>query len=165
MESHKTNMRKALTYAEQAYKIKEVPVGAVIVNEENEVIGWGFNDRELTQDATRHAEINAIKMATENVGSWRLENTTMYVTLEPCPMCSGAIIQSRIPRVIFGAYDFKGGCAGSVMNILENEKFNHNPQVIGGILETECSQILKDFFAELRKGNNNISREIDDEVM
>lgn len=151
MNLHEENMMKALVYAQKAYALNEVPVGAVIVDETNEIIGWGFNDRELTQDATRHAEINAIKMATETVGSWRLEKTTIYVTLEPCAMCSGAIMQSRIPRVVYGAFDLKGGCVGSVLNLLDNKRFNHNPEVISGILEADCSQILKNFFAQLRK--------------
>lgn len=148
---HEENMRTALTYAKKAYELNEVPVGAIIINEKNEIIGWGYNDREQTQDATRHAEINAIKMATKKLGSWRLENTTIYVTLEPCPMCSGAIIQSRIPTVVFGAFDQKGGCAGTVVNLFQVEKFNHQPTVVAGVLENECAQLLKDFFKKLRK--------------
>ena len=143
-------MQIALEYAQKAAALDEVPVGAIVVDECEKIIGWGFNDRELTQDATRHAEINAIKMATKHVGSWRLEKTTLYVTLEPCPMCSGAIIQSRIPRIVYGATDPKGGCVGSVYDLLREHKFNHHPEVTSGVLEESCSQILKDFFKKLR---------------
>lgn len=145
------NMRIALDYAQQAYSLGEVPIGAIVVDENNTVIGHGFNDRETTQDATRHAEIIAIQQATQNVQSWRLDKCTLYVTLEPCPMCSGAIIQSRIARVVFGAHDPKGGCAGSIVDLLSNLSFNHNPEVASGVLATECGQILKDFFKQLRK--------------
>jgi tRNA(adenine34) deaminase len=147
---HEDNMRKALAYAETAAQQKEVPVGAIIVDADNVVIGWGYNDREQTQQATGHAELNAIAMAARHVGSWRLEETTMYVTLEPCAMCSGAILQSRIPRIFFGAYDPKAGCAGSVVNLFNVDKFNHRPEIVGGLLEETSRAMLQQFFKELR---------------
>lgn len=145
------NMQIALKLAELAASELEVPIGAIIVNEANEVIGRGYNTRESTQNAINHAEIVAIQEATKNIGSWRLENCTLYVTLEPCPMCSGAIIQSRIPRVVFGAMDPKGGTVGSLLNLLTDYPFNHKPTVVTGILATECSEILKCFFQKIRK--------------
>jgi len=148
---HEEHMRQALEYAKQAALQKEVPVGAIIIDENNEIIGWGYNDREQTQNATRHAEMNAIEMATQHVGSWRLEKTKMYVTLEPCAMCGGAILQARIPFVFFGAYDPKAGCAGSILNLFTVDKFNHHPEVVGGILETASRELLQNFFKELRK--------------
>jgi len=147
---HEENMRKALAYAEQATRQEEVPVGAVIVNARNEIIGWGHNDREQTQQAIRHAEMNAIVMAAQQMGSWRLENTTMYVTLEPCAMCSGAILQARIPFIFFGAYDPKGGCAGSVLDLFDIKQFNHRPEIIGGILEEASRALLQTFFRARR---------------
>jgi len=143
-------MRKALAYAEEAARQHEVPVGAIIVDAQNEVIGWGYNDREQTQRATGHAELNAIAMATKHVGSWRLEETTMYVTLEPCAMCSGAILQARIPYIFFAAYDPKAGCAGSVVNLFNVDKFNHRPEIVGGLLEEASRTLLQQFFKQLR---------------
>lgn len=143
-------MKIALDEARIAYENDEVPIGAIVVDENNTIIGRGHNDREQTQDATRHAEMIAIQMATKSVGSWRLEKCSLYVTLEPCPMCSGAIIQSRIKKVIFGASDPKGGCVGSVTNLLTNEKFNHNPEIVSGVLAEECGNILSRFFKKLR---------------
>lgn len=143
-------MYEALAYAKKAYLEEEVPVGAVITDSDNSIIGWGYNTREQTQNALKHAEINAIQMAAKNLNSWRLEDTTLYVTLEPCAMCSGAIIQARIPRIVFGAYDAKAGCAGSVINLFQVEKFNHHPEVIGGVLKTESSELLQSFFKKLR---------------
>jgi len=144
-------MRKALAYAEQAREQKEVPVGAIIVDRNNEVIGWGYNEREQTQQVSSHAEMNAIAMAAEHLGSWRLEETKLYVTLEPCAMCSGAILQARIPFVFFGAYDPKAGCAGSIVNLFNVDKFNHHPEVFGGLLEVEARTLLQDFFKALRR--------------
>uniref|UniRef100_UPI003F52576F tRNA adenosine(34) deaminase TadA n=1 Tax=Enterococcus lactis TaxID=357441 RepID=UPI003F52576F len=138
-------MRLALAEAKKAEVLHEVPIGAVVVLE-GEVIGKGYNLRETTQDATTHAEMLAIKEACEKVGSWRLENASLFVTLEPCPMCSGAMILSRVAEVYFGAYDPKGGTAGTLMNLLEDERFNHQAYVEGGILEDECGMILTDFF-------------------
>ena len=144
-------MREALALAELAAEELEVPIGAIVVDADNQIIGRGYNTREQTQNAINHAEILAIQQATEFLGSWRLENCTLYVTLEPCPMCSGAIIQSRIPRVVFGAMDPKGGAVGSLLNLLADYPFNHKPIVVTGVLATECSDILKQFFQKLRK--------------
>ena len=144
-------MKAALTEAKKAYLIDEVPVGAVIVYN-NKIIARGHNTREKEQSVLGHAEINAIQKASKKVGSWRLEDCEMYVTLEPCSMCSGAIIQSRIKNLYFGAYDPKTGACGSVLNLFEND-FNHKVNVKVGIMEDECSQIIKDFFKALRQKN------------
>ncbi|MGV3467139.1 MAG: tRNA adenosine(34) deaminase TadA [Heyndrickxia sp.] len=138
-------MRLALEEAKKAARINEVPIGAVIVLD-NEVVGSAYNLRETTQDATTHAEILAIQEACNRVGSWRLENAVLYVTLEPCPMCSGAIILSRIKRVVFGASDPKAGCVGSLMNLLDDKRFNHQCEVTSGILAKECGEMLSAFF-------------------
>ena len=143
-------MRLALAEAKKAEVLHEVPIGAVVVLE-GEVIGKGYNLRETTQDATTHAEMLAIKEACEKVGSWRLEDATLFVTLEPCPMCSGAILQSRIEHVVYGAKDPKGGCMESCMNMYEVKGFNHYPDVIGGVLEDECGSLLKTFFKRKRE--------------
>ncbi len=148
-------MKIALDEARIAYDNDEVPIGAIVVDENNNIIGRGHNDREQTQDATRHAEMIAIQMATKEIGSWRLEQCSLYVTLEPCPMCSGAIIQSRIKKVVFGASDPKGGCVGSIVNLLTNENFNHNPEVVSGILAEDCGKILSEFFRKLRQKSKN----------
>ena len=149
-------MKEALKEAKKAYAIEEIPVGCVIVKD-GKIIARGYNKRESVQDVTLHAEMIAIKKACKKLGSWRLEDCDMYVTLEPCPMCSGAIIQSRIKNVYFGAYDLKTGAAGSVFNLFDYP-FNHKVNVVGGVLERECSQIIKDFFKELRQKNvdNNL---------
>lgn len=144
-------MEAALELAKKAAIQNEVPIGAIVVDAKGKIIGRGYNDREETQSATRHAEIIAINEATEKIGSWRLEDCTLYVTLEPCPMCSGAILQSRIKKVVFGAMDPKAGAVGSVLNLLSDYPFNHSVEVEAGVLEKECSEILKMFFKELRK--------------
>ena len=144
-------MKAALKEARKAYLLGEVPVGAVIVYD-NKIIARGHNTRELAQSVLGHAEINAIKKASKKIGSWRLEDCDMYVTLEPCSMCSGAIIQSRIKNLYFGAYDLKTGASGSVFNLFDYP-FNHKVNVYGGIMEEECSRIIKDFFKELRQKN------------
>src|SRR5699024_3388287 len=127
----------------------EVPIGAVIVHE-NTVVGTGYNVRETTQETLSHAELIAIQKANKQIGSWRLEDCTLYVTLEPCPMCAGAIVQSRIKRVVFGAFDPKAGCAGSLMNLLEDPRFNHQAEAVHGVLGDACGRLLTDFFRELR---------------
>ena len=144
-------MKAALKEAVKAYQLGEVPVGAVIVYN-NKIIARGHNTRELSQSVLGHAEINAIKKASKKIGSWRLEDCDIYVTLEPCSMCSGAIIQSRIKSLYFGAYDLKTGACGSVFNLFDYP-FNHKVNVYGGIMEEECSRIIKDFFKELRQKN------------
>lgn len=143
-------MRLAIDQAKQAEQLGEVPIGAVIVYND-EVIARGYNLRETKQSALAHAELIAIEKANQQLGSWRLEESTLYVTLEPCPMCAGAIVQSRIKRVVFGASDPKAGCAGTIMNLLHEKKFNHQVDLTSGILENECSQLLKRFFQALRK--------------
>lgn len=143
-------MRQALAEAQKAYEEGEVPVGCIIVCE-NSIIGRGYNQREKLQDPTAHAEILAITSAASTLGSWRLENTKMYVTLEPCPMCAGAIILSRIPEVYFGAMDPKAGCCGTLMNLLADSRFNHQPIVVSGICANECGLLLTKFFQEIRQ--------------
>ena len=141
-------MKEALRLAQCAAQNGEVPVGAVIVKD-SEIIATGANRRESDQSPTAHAEIIAIQEASKSIGSWRLDGCTLYVTLEPCPMCMGAIINSRIEKVVFGAFDLKAGACGSVVN-LNKYAFNHHPEVIGGIMEDECGEILTDFFKKIR---------------
>lgn len=143
--SHQEWMRLALEQAHIAYHKGEVPIGALVVKD-GQVLAMSYNEKEQRHDPTAHAEILAIQRASEKLGNWRLEDATLYVTLEPCPMCAGAIIQARLKNLVFGASDFKGGGAGSVMNVLDVTRWNHRVEVIAGILEEECSQILKDFF-------------------
>lgn len=149
MDIDEKYMRKAIEEAKKALQIGEVPIGAIIVLQD-EMIATGFNVRESSQQALSHAELIAIKKANEVVGSWRLEDCTLYVTLEPCPMCAGAIVQSRIKRVVFGASDPKAGCAGTLINLLNEEKFNHQVDVTGGVLSEECGTLLSNFFRNLR---------------
>jgi tRNA(adenine34) deaminase len=145
-------MKAALKQARKAIELGEVPIGCVIVYE-GKVIGRGYNRRNTDKSVLCHAEITAIKKACKKMGDWRLEECTLYVTLEPCQMCAGAIVQSRIPRVVMGASSPKAGCGGTVLNILENPEFNHQVDVTRGVLEKDCSDILKEFFTELRKRN------------
>lgn len=143
-------MKEAIKQAKKAAQKDEVPIGCIIVKDD-QIIARAYNKREMKQCSTAHAEILAIEKACKKLGSWRLEDCDLYVTLEPCPMCSGAIIQSRIRNVIFGAYDPKGGCMGSNMNINDVRGFNHYPDIEGGILQDECSRLLKEFFKAKRK--------------
>ncbi|MGY3718430.1 tRNA adenosine(34) deaminase TadA [Sutcliffiella cohnii] len=143
-------MKEAIKEAEKALGKREVPIGAVIVKD-GEIIARGHNIRETSQRSITHAEILAIDEACEKLGSWRLEDTTLYVTLEPCPMCAGAIIQSRIKKVVYGAKDPKAGCAGTLMNLLNDNRFNHQTEVELGILEEECGVMLSTFFKQLRE--------------
>ena len=142
-------MREALLEAKKAKIMGEVPIGAVVVLD-GKIIGRGHNVREFSQDATTHAEMIAIREANRKVGSWRLEKAQLFVTLEPCPMCCGGIILSRVEQVYYGAKDPKGGTAGSLMNLLEDNRFNHVCEVEYGILEEECGSILTNFFKEIR---------------
>lgn len=142
-------MKEAIAEAKRAEDIGEVPIGAVIVRGD-EIIGRGYNLRETTQDATAHAEIVAIREASQQIGAWRLLDCRLYVTLEPCPMCAGAIVQSRIPQVIYGTHDPKAGCAGTLMNLLQESRFNHQTEVIQDVLQEECSTMLTQFFRKLR---------------
>ncbi len=142
-------MRQAICLAKKAAQSGEVPVGAVIVRE-NKIIATGYNRREEKQSALSHAETEAIKAACEALSSWRLDGCTMYVTLEPCPMCTGAIMNARIDRVVYGAYDEKGGAMGSVCNLCEMP-FMNKPQIIGGFMEKECAGVMTEFFGTLRR--------------
>ena len=142
-------MKMAITQAKKALKIDEVPIGCVIVHD-GKVIARGYNQRNKQGSTLAHAEILAIKKASKVLGDWRLEDCTLYVTLEPCQMCSGAIVQARVKRVVVGCMNPKAGCAGSILNILDMPKFNHQVHTIRGILEEECSQMLTTFFKELR---------------
>ncbi|KFN08959.1 tRNA-specific adenosine deaminase [Priestia megaterium] len=143
-------MRLAIDEALKAKDKLEVPIGAVIV-QNDEVVASAYNLRETEQRSVAHAELLAIDEACKKLRTWRLEDATLYVTLEPCPMCAGAIVLSRVKRVVFGAYDPKGGCAGTLLNLLEFEKFNHQAEVVGGMLEKECGSLLTTFFRELRQ--------------
>lgn len=142
-------MKEALKEAQKAFDKDEVPVGAVIVHKDK-IIARGYNQKEKKNDATLHAEIVALKKAYKKLGTWRLNDCDMYVTLEPCAMCSGAIIQSRMNNLIFGAYDLKGGCVTSKFNLFEKGKFNHNVNITGGCMENDCSGMLKRFFSSKR---------------
>lgn len=142
-------MKEAIREAKKAEELAEVPIGAVLVVN-GDIISRAHNLRETQQNAVAHAELLAIEEACRVTGSWRLEEATLYVTLEPCPMCSGAIILSRIKRVVYGAADPKGGCAGTLMNLLQDERFNHCSEVTKGVLEVECGQLLSDFFRKIR---------------
>lgn len=143
-------MKQALIEARKAYGKDEVPIGAVIVKD-GKIIARGHNTRQQTQNAVNHAEMIAIQKACKKVGSWRLCDCDLYVTLEPCPMCAGACINSRLNAVYFGAYDAKAGCAGTLYNLPEDERFNHRLKVEGGILQQECVKILSDFFKQKRQ--------------
>ena len=143
-------MMQALEEAKKALSLKEVPIGAVIVRN-GEIIARAHNLRETAKDPTAHAELLAIRQASQALGGWRLIGCDLYVTIEPCPMCAGAIMLSRVNRLIIGAMDPKGGAAGSLMNIPEDERFNHKTEIVTGVLQEECSNIMKDFFRELRK--------------
>ena len=151
-------MKEAIKQAKKAYAIDETPIGCVIVYEDK-IIARGYNRRNTDKSTLAHAEITAIKKACKKLGDWRLEGCTLYVTLEPCPMCAGAIVQSRIDRVIVGSMNPKAGCAGSVLNILQTDGFNHQTELTTGILREECSQLMTTFFKELRmrkkKGQSN----------
>lgn len=143
-------MKEALRQAKKASAIGEVPIGCVIVYQDK-IIARGYNRRNTDKSTLSHAEIRAIAKASRVLGDWRLEECTLYVTLEPCQMCSGAIVQARIPKVVIGAMNPKAGCAGSILNILEMPEFNHQVEVERGVLEEDCSLVLKDFFKGLRK--------------
>jgi tRNA(adenine34) deaminase len=151
-------MKEALRQARKAFKLGEVPIGCVIVYE-GKIIGRGYNRRNTDKTPLAHAEITAIKKAGKFMKDWRLEDCRLYVTLEPCQMCSGAIVQARIPEVIMAAENPKAGCAGSVMDILNNPQFNHQVRVKKGVLKEECSELLKEFFVELRARNKALKQQ------
>lgn len=145
-------MKEALKQAMKAYRIGEVPIGCVIVYQDK-IIGRGYNKRNTKKTTLAHAELVAIEKASKAMGDWRLEDCTMFVTLEPCQMCAGAIVQARIKEVVIGTMNPKAGCAGSILNLLQMEEFNHQVDLNIGILEIECTKILQDFFQELRIRN------------
>ncbi len=150
MEAKEKYMKEAIKQAKKAYALEEVPIGCVIVYG-GKIIGRGYNRRMTDKTALAHAELTAIKKACKRIGDWRLDDCEMYVTLEPCQMCSGAIVQSRIKKVYIGCMNPKAGCAGSVMNMLQVPQFNHQVETEKGVLEEECSKMLSAFFKELRK--------------
>lgn len=143
-------MRLAIEEARKAFILDEVPVGAVIVKDDK-VVASAHNSREIMKDATSHAEIIAIREACRALGGWRLMDCDMYVTLEPCPMCAGAMVNARIRRIVFGAFDLRAGACGSIMNIAEDSRLNHRIEVVSGVLEEECRKLLQNFFREKRK--------------
>lgn len=146
---HEHYMRLAIEEAKNAYELKEVPVGAVIVKD-GEVIATGYNRVETDRDATAHAELIAISRASEILGAWRLTGCTLYVTLEPCSMCAGAMVHSRLDRLVFGAFDYKRGCAGTQINLLNFGPLNHKVEVVSGVLMKECKDLLSSFFRVIR---------------
>jgi len=150
MMNHEDYMKIALTRAREAGENGEIPVGAIVVVN-GEIIAQARNEKEARGDATAHAEILALQKAAKKIGHWRLANATMYVTLEPCPMCAGAMVQARLGQLVFGAYDSKAGAAGSVVDLLDHPAFNHRVKTKSGILADECGQILKDFFKSKRR--------------
>ncbi len=148
---HDQYMQEAIQEAYKALEINEVPIGAIVVRD-GDIIGRGYNQRETLGDPTAHAEMLAIREAAQYLGSWRLTGTTLYVTLEPCPMCAGAIVNSRISQLVYGASDPKAGAVSSLMNLVQDERLNHSVgEVIAGIREHECAQLLRDFFRALRQ--------------
>ena len=149
-EINEKYMREALKQAKKAMAIGEVPIGCVIVCD-GKIVGRGYNKRNTNKTTLAHAELIAIDRASRKLGDWRLEGCDMYVTLEPCQMCSGAIVQSRMDRVIIGAMNPKAGCAGSILNLLQMPEFNHQAELTTGVLEAECAELMKGFFRELRE--------------
>ena len=147
-------MKEAIKQAKKAYAIGEVPIGCVIVYEDK-IIGRGYNRRTIDKNTLAHAELQAIRKASKKMDDWRLEGCTMYVTLEPCQMCSGAIVQSRMDRVVVGCMNPKAGCAGSILNLLNVPEFNHQVELTTGVREEECSRMMNEFFRELREKRKN----------
>lgn len=150
MNQEEKFMKEAIRQARKAYALDEVPIGCVIVYE-GKVIARGYNRRNTDKNTLAHAELIAIRRASRKLGDWRLEGCTMYITLEPCQMCAGAIVQARVSRVVVGSMNPKAGCAGSVLNLLQMEQFNHQVELTTGVLEAECSEMLSGFFKELRQ--------------
>ena len=150
MTQEEKYMKEALRQARKAYALEEVPIGCVIVRQDK-IIARGYNRRNTEGNTLAHAELAAIRKASKKTGDWRLEDCTMYVTLEPCQMCAGAIVQSRMQKVVIGSMNPKAGCAGSILNLLQMTEFNHQVEIERGVLEAECSAMLSDFFRELRE--------------
>ena len=157
MTADEKYMREALRQARKAEALLEVPIGCVIV-QNDKIIARGYNRRNTDKNTLSHAELNAIRKASKKTGDWRLEDCTMYITLEPCQMCAGAIVQARMGRVVIGAMNPKAGCAGSILNLLEMSEFNHQVNVERGVLEEECSTMLSDFFKKLRKNKQKLKK-------
>ena len=157
LSSDDNYMKEALKQAKKAAVIDEVPIGCVIVHE-GKIIARGYNRRNKEGSTLAHAEIIAIKKASRKLNDWRLEECTMYVTLEPCPMCAGAIVQARIPKVVIGAMNPKAGCAGSILDMFQIREFNHQVEKVSGVLEEECSNIMTEFFRELRKRKKQLDK-------
>lgn len=158
MDKKEKFMKEAIRQARKAEKIDEVPIGCVIVYEDK-IIARGYNRRNIDKNTLAHAELSAIKKASKKLGDWRLEGCTMYVTLEPCQMCAGAIVQARMDKVVIGSMNPKAGCAGSVLNLLQIAAFNHQVALETGILESECSSMLSDFFKNLREKKRQIKQQ------
>ena len=156
-------MKEAIRQAKKARALEEVPIGCVIVCD-GKIIARGYNRRNTDKNTLSHAELNAIRKASKKLGDWRLEGCTMYVTLEPCQMCAGALVQSRIDRVVIGSMNPKAGCAGSVLNILEMDVFNHKVEVEQGVLQEECSSMLSDFFRALREKKKMLKKSLAEQV-
>ena len=156
MSNDEKYMKEALKQAKKAALIDEVPIGCVIVHDDK-IIARGYNKRNKLHSTLGHAEISAIKKASKALGDWRLEECTMYVTLEPCPMCAGAIVQARIPKVVIGAMNPKAGCAGSILNMFQIKEFNHQVDSVDGVLQEECQIMMKNFFKELRERKKTIT--------
>ena len=156
-------MKEAIRQARKAEALDEVPIGCVIVYD-GRIIARGYNRRNTDKNTLSHAELNAIRKASKKLGDWRLEGCTMYVTLEPCQMCAGALVQSRIDRVVIGSMNPKAGCAGSVLNLLEMDGFNHKVEVEQGVLQEECSSMLSDFFRELREKKKMLKKSLAEQV-
>ncbi|MDD2978911.1 MAG: tRNA adenosine(34) deaminase TadA [Hespellia sp.] len=152
-------MKEAIRQAKKAYAIDEVPIGCVIVYEDK-IIARGYNRRTIDKNTLAHAELLAIKKASKKMNDWRLEECIMYVTLEPCQMCAGAIVQSRIKRVVVGCMNPKAGCAGSILNLLQMQEFNHQVELDTGVMEEECSQMMKAFFRELREKRKQLKTRV-----
>ena len=163
MNADEKYMRAAIGQARKAGAIGEVPIGCVIVYEDK-IIARGYNRRTIDKNVLSHAEIIAIKKACKKMGDWRLEDCTMYVTLEPCPMCAGAIVQARIPKIVIGCMNPKAGCAGSVLDLLHEDGFNHQVEMESGVLEEECSRLMKDFFKALREKKAAIKKQKQEET-
>ena len=163
MNADEKYMRAAIGQARKAGAIGEVPIGCVIVYEDK-IIARGYNRRTIDKNVLSHAEIIAIKKACKKMGDWRLEGCTMYVILEPCPMCAGAIVQARIPKVVIGCMNPKAGCAGSVLDLLHEDGFNHQVEMESGVLEEECSRLMKDFFKALREKKAAIKKQKQEET-
>ncbi len=155
-DSEEKYMKEAIRQAKKAYALKEAPIGCVIVRE-GKIIARGYNRRNTDGNALAHAELSAIKKASKKCGDWRLEDCTMYVTLEPCQMCAGAIVQSRMKKVVIAAKNPKAGCAGSVLNLLQMAQFNHQVEIEQGLMEEECAALLSSFFKELRENKRKNS--------